>query len=1177
MLRSAVKPGLVILGYLAAFTALDVTALAFQIRPGVAVWYPSSGLSFALVLRFGLPYAPVVALASLVSSFLIYRLPQPPLVLFAWATIYAAVYASAATLLRRVFRIDPALPRLRDVTAFVGAALGAALVLALTSVSGSVLAGVMSPGEYAGAVFTWWIGESVGLLSLTLLLLAVVAPALTQIRRQTAIKSFPRIEIAGQVAVTVLVAWLVFGIGLSFHLGLYYLCFLPLAWITLRHRLPGAIMVVTAMDFSAALFARAVGLDLSPLIEVHLFMLAFALTGLFMGAAVNERQQATLALREAEIRYRSLVEQVPVVVYTAELGAKGKWRYVSPRIETVLGFTPEEWLADPEFWRKCLHPDDRDWQLALRATNRAMGEPVHTEYRLITRDGRIVWVQDDAVMSSDAEGSPGLLRGAMVDITARKQAEESAYARAEQLHTLNQLAHDMSGLLEAPALCRVVAQHLRDTFGYFNVGVFTLEPDSEELVLQIVAGAYADLARPGEYRQRVGQGIIGRVARTGVPRGVNDTRHDPDFFELHGMPISSEAAFPLKVGGQLLGVLNVDSDQQNRFGENDVSLLITVSEQLAVALERAHLFREATRHANQIAIINEVSRALAETLDQNQIFDRLAQTVSKLLPDVATLFISLYDSKAKLITAAFGMQDGEPIDVAQLPPIPLQPEGRGTQSEVIHSGEPLIIADLDAALKNALVRVKVGSPGPDTRSALYVPMKAKSKVIGVIQVQSYMPNHFSRVDADLLTLVGNTAAIAIQNARLFADNIQRLDTIGALYSNAQKLSFNRDLQWLAHDVVRTCVQGYGATLAWLGRADPDGSVKLLIHYPEESDYPRRLVARWDESHLGSGLTGRAIRTGFPVVADDIQSDSTLTPWHELAREAGLRSSIALPLIVRDQPIGALSMYSDQADFFNPQRVSFLQAYAHQVAAALDNARLFEETQQRVKQLQALHAIDFAINASVSLPLTLKVVLEQLTAHLRVDAGAILTYNARTQTLEHVASQGFRANNVARTHLRLGEGHAGQAALDRQSKVVADLRLVPDTPARMRLLENENFVFYYAEPLIAKGQIQGVLEVFHRASLDPDVEWLDFLETIAGQAATAIDSAQLFDNLQRTNLELALAYDTTLEGWSRAMDLRDKETEGHTRRVTEMTVRLAQAMGLRDEDILHMRRGALLHD
>ena len=118
---------------------------------------------------------------------------------------------------------------------------------------------------------------------------------------------------------------------------------------------------------------------------------------------------------------------------------------------------------------------------------------------------------------------------------------------------------------------------------------------------------------------------------------------------------------------------------------------------------------------------------------------------------------------------------------------------------------------------------------------------------------------------------------------------------------------------------------------------------------------------------------------------------------------------------------------------------------------------------------------------------------------------------------------------------------------------------------------------YGVPLITKDEVRGVLEVFHRSPLASDISWLNFLETLAGQAAISIDNATLFDNLQQSNRGLQLAYDATLKGWSHALDLRDRETEDHTQRVTEITEKLAKKLGVSDDELIHIRRGAILHD
>ncbi len=232
---------------------------------------------------------------------------------------------------------------------------------------------------------------------------------------------------------------------------------------------------------------------------------------------------------------------------------------------------------------------------------------------------------------------------------------------------------------------------------------------------------------------------------------------------------------------------------------------------------------------------------------------------------------------------------------------------------------------------------------------------------------------------------------------------------------------------------------------------------------------------------------------------------------------------------------------------------------------------------RLQNIQALHKIDQAVVGSLDLNLTLHVVLEQAKAELHVCAAAILLFNPYSQILEFAAGIGFRSKAIERSRLRLGEGLGGRAALEERTTSIIDLPENSDQFVRAPLLAGEEFITYFSTPLIVKGQVKGVLEVFHRSPFIPDQDWLDFLEVLAGQTAIAVDSATLLANLQRSNRELFNAYDSTIEGWSHALDLRDKETEGHTQRVTEMTMKLARAAEITEEELVHVRRGALLHD
>jgi HD-GYP domain-containing protein (c-di-GMP phosphodiesterase class II) len=233
-------------------------------------------------------------------------------------------------------------------------------------------------------------------------------------------------------------------------------------------------------------------------------------------------------------------------------------------------------------------------------------------------------------------------------------------------------------------------------------------------------------------------------------------------------------------------------------------------------------------------------------------------------------------------------------------------------------------------------------------------------------------------------------------------------------------------------------------------------------------------------------------------------------------------------------------------------------------------------QKQLDQISALRAIDQVIISSVDLNLTLSILLKELVKQLHIDAACILLWSDDTKRFEYGAGLGFKTSSLTHTKLRFGEGYAGAAALE-QRIIQIDLSKAKTSFEGSPTLGNEQFVSYIGVPLVAKGQVQGVLEIFNRSTLSPDPDWLAFLEMLGGQAAIAIDNAFLLRDLQHTNTELISAYNKTIEGWSRALELRDHETKGHTQRVTKMTVELAGKLEITGLDLLHIQRGATLHD
>ncbi len=323
---------------------------------------------------------------------------------------------------------------------------------------------------------------------------------------------------------------------------------------------------------------------------------------------------------------------------------------------------------------------------------------------------------------------------------------------------------------------------------------------------------------------------------------------------------------------------------------------------------------------------------------------------------------------------------------------------------------------------------------------------------------------------------------------------------------------------------------------------------------------------------GQGLSHRVVQSGQAELTQQVTTTDSINgqPYLDDIRAAG-----AVPMIAEHHTLGAVWVGSQQP--ISEEDFRLLRAIADIAAGALQRTLVQDQTQLRLRRVSALHYIDMAISASFDWHVTLNVLLSQAVAMLDMGAAAILSFNPETQSLEYAAGIGFTSGQIERTSLRMGESQAGQVALKREVRYIPDLHNIDDPKIGRFSRAGEDFITYCAAPLVGKGQVKGVLELFHRSAFKPDGEWMDFLEMLAAQAAIAIDNAELFENLQQSNSELRQAYDALILGWSRALELRDAETQGHANRLVEYTIRLARRLRLPDAQLPHLRRGVLLHD
>lgn len=462
----------------------------------------------------------------------------------------------------------------------------------------------------------------------------------------------------------------------------------------------------------------------------------------------------------------------------------------------------------------------------------------------------------------------------------------------------------------------------------------------------------------------------------------------------------------------------------------------------------------------------------------------------------------------------------------------------------------------------------------DATGLVSVRLTNENQLVGILSYAAGDPSPaLSRHMQVLLSGLADVVAVHIVKARLWQKNSGQLTAITAMYDNAQRLAHSLNMSNIARDVCRTCVEAFGASLAWVGKAEDDGRITVIGAYPEV-EHPHKLVIRWDDTPAGQGPTGEAIRSGTPVIINDIRQDSRFDLWREAATRFGIASMAAFPLISRGKSFGALMVDCSQVNFFKDEKAYHIEAYGHQAAAALQNAKLYLEAERRAACLESLRDIDISITGNFKIGNTLNVVLDQALSRLMVDAADIFLFDEKTDMLTSVAAKGFGGKFADRSPISWGELPQSLSKLPAALKTFA---IQPLAERRERIAARLGLAHCRAVPLVSKGKLQGLLEVFRREALPQDREWETFLDMLANQAAIAIDAATLFGDLKQSNAELREAYDSTIEGWSRILDLRDRETEGHSQRVAAMTLRLAAELGIGKDELVHIRRGALLHD
>ena len=449
--RPILRSALIVVAYLGAFIILDFITKQFQELPGVVAWYPPAGLTYTLLLVFGIGFGPAVTIALLISSLFIYHMPQPTYLLFLWALVISVIYSLAAAFLRRRIHFDWQLRKLRDVTWFVFTTVLVSALLAVLSVSSSALSSAMPTSGILRSIFHWWIGETIGVLTVTPFLLIFVMPGLKRFEQGQPVRlptrrSFPlpTLSAIGQAASIALTLYWVFGVRVLDEFHPLYLIALPLIWIALQRGFKGISAAILALNSGVVLALWLFRFDLARLDELELLMIVNCIVGLLMGAVVTERKRAEDAGATSQRLMQDITDNSTSLVYAID--QQGRFLLINRSLESVLG-VPRETLIGKT--RAAILPLEivaahRDNDLKVMNCR----QPITVEEENNESDGKHTYLSVKFPLLDPQDRLYGI-GGVSTDITERKQAEEKLLTSEARYRRLFEAARDGIMILDA--------------------------------------------------------------------------------------------------------------------------------------------------------------------------------------------------------------------------------------------------------------------------------------------------------------------------------------------------------------------------------------------------------------------------------------------------------------------------------------------------------------------------------------------------------------------------------------------------------------------------------------------------------------------------------------------------------------------------------------------------------
>ncbi len=736
------------------------------------------------------------------------------------------------------------------------------------------------------------------------------------------------------------------------------------------------------------------------------------------------------------------------------LDQDGNLLFINPEGERLLGWQETELVGQAVLDLVEIRESEQPADTPLRGIT-TPGQPYRNEDgRFRRKDGTtfpVSFVVNPIARDGEFLGAVLVFR----DITGRKRAEEILRQRTAQLEALRQVTLELTAELNLDILLHSIVSRATELLGGTLGGIYLYKP--EQNVLEFTVAVGPDLPPMGTTLQW-GEGLAGKVWETGEPITVSDYHH----WEWHtsayeeyasvaivGVPVHWGAG---DAGETLLGVLEVTAEVPHTFSPADTELLSLFATQAAIAIRNARLYDEQRRTADQQATLYEVLRAVGGHLDPKSIALAAADTIDR-LTDWLTVIIALPDkTKTHLRILAGASPSYESSEHNLL-------IGQGIMGRAFETAKVQIVFDVRTDSDYV-------AGYSNTRSELAVPLQRGEHTLGVLDIQSEQVAAFDADDVLMAESLADAIALALDNARLYAETQKQLQEQTALREAGDAISSTMDLPTVLNHVARYIGRAVDATSAYISSSDPVTKTSVVLaEYIGPDALPEEQVSDLGACYPDDDEIMAVLQTN-QCITDHIDDPNLLESDLAHMQQYGAKSILYVPLYIRGKPLGFVEVWeSRRRREFTPDETSLCQEIARQAAIAIDHATLFDELRQaKEAALEARSIAEQNARAAETANQAKSTFLANMSHELRTPLTAILGFSTlmgrapnldaeQQDNMETINRSGEHLLGLINAVLALSKIEAGRVELQKKSfdlhRLMADLEEMFHLRARVK--------------------------------------------------------------------------------------------------------------------------------